>query len=197
MFGHGAFAEKAFGEGAYGEGPFGGRSRQVDILLQTVLELGPKVPEGRIVEAIALPWLQMADEISKDPAFLHHFAEYPRKFEEFLAGIYEREGYTVVLTPRSADGGRDVIATREGFGSVRILDQAKAYSPGNLVTHDELRAMIGVLSVDQNASKGAVTTTSSFQPNVSKEFKDFIPHRLELRDGDAVRKWLKKIRADN
>ena len=113
-----------------------------------------------------------------------------------MAGAYERAGYEVVLTPQRGDRGRDVIATKHGFGSVRILEQAKAYAPGHLVTHDDLRAMLGVLSIEQNAWKGIVTTTSGFQPNILKsdEFTRFMPYRLELKDGEQLVEWLKTVR---
>ena len=116
-----------------------------------------------------------------------------RKLEELIAGAYERAGWPeVVLTPPSGDGGRDVIATRPGFGSIRIVDQVKAYAPGHLVTADEIRSMLGVLQVDSNVSKGLVTTTSGFAPRIAKDdrLKAFIPYRLELKDGVALTNWL-------
>jgi restriction system protein len=88
-----------------------------------------------------------------------------------------------------------VIATKKGFGSIRFLEQIKAYSPNYLVTHDDVRAMLGVLSTDANASKGLITTTSDFQPTIrsSPEFLRFIPHRLELKNGEELQLWLDKI----
>src|SRR5437899_12610567 len=101
-----------------------------------------------------------------------------RKLEEIIAGGFERWGFPdVVLTPRSADGGRDVIATRPGIGSIRIFDQVKAYKPGLLVTADQVRSMLGVLS-GENVSKGLVTTTSDFAPRLHEDvhLSKFIPY---------------------
>jgi len=53
--------------------------------------------------------------------------------------------------------------------------------------------MAGVLSRDQNVSKGVVTTTSTFARGVHEEFKDLVPFRLDLRDGEALREWLERI----
>ena len=173
------------------------RTNSSELLLQTIVTLTRHNDEGSIVEAVSLPWLAIAKEIEKDPAFLQQFARHPRRFEEFLAGAYERAGWSeVIITPRSNDKGRDVIATKTGFGSVRILDQAKAYSPGRLVTHDDVRAMLGVLATDSNASKGVVTTTSDFQPGIlsGSEFHRFMPYRLELKNGQQLREWLSEIR---
>jgi restriction system protein len=145
---------------------------------------------------LSIPWFEMLREIERDPDFLFLFARHPRRFEEFIAASYERAGWPQVeLTPPSADGGRDVIATMPGVGSVRFLEQCKAYSPGRLVTHNDVRAMLGVLQTSSNASKGIVTTTSGFQPGIfkTKEFEPFLPYRLELRDGKSLRRWLQQI----
>ncbi len=155
-----------------------------------------KNKEGELIRALAIPWMAIAMEIERDPEFLFRFAQNPRKFEEFIAATYERAGWPhVVLTPGSGDKGRDVIATKPGIGSIRFLDQCKAYSPGNLVTHDDVRAMFGVLNLNPNASKAIITTTSDFQPRIttSDEFQAVMPHRLELRNGAQLREWLKEI----
>jgi restriction system protein len=141
--------------------------------------------------------LEIYREIERDPDFLIQFVKHPRFFEEFIAGAYIRAGWDeVILTPRSNDGGRDVIASKRGFGAIRFLEQAKAYSPGHLVTHDDVRASLGVLSADLNASKCLITTTSDFQPTVatSEQFRPFIPNRLELKNGKATLNWLREIK---
>src|SRR5207249_1009544 len=91
-------------------------------------------------------------------------------WEEIIAAAYQAAGFDeVTLTPRSADGGRDVIAVRRGRYSVRLLDQVKAYGPNHLVTADEVRSLMGVLSSDRGASKGVLTTTSDFAPRLKDD----------------------------
>ncbi len=167
-----------------------------DLLMQAIVEPVEKSKEGELIRAVAIPWLAIALEIQKDPNFLFQFVQNPRRFEEFIAATYERAGWPqVILTPRSGDGGRDVIATKPGIGSIRFLDQCRAYSPGRLVTHDDVRSMYGVLGLDPNATKAIITTTSDFQPGVftSEQFKAVMPYRLELRNGPKLQKWLKEI----
>jgi restriction system protein len=167
-----------------------------DLLMQAIVQPVDQTKEGELIKALSIPWMAIAMEIQRDPEFLYLFAKNPRKFEEFIAATYERAGWPhVVLTPQSGDRGRDVIATKPGFGSIRFLDQCKAYSPGNFVTHDDVRGMFGVLNLSPNASKAIVTTTSDFQPGIfaSDEFKAVMPHRLELRNGVALRQWLKEV----
>jgi restriction system protein len=113
-----------------------------------------------------------------------------------VAASYERAGFDeVILTPRSGDFGRDVIATKRGFCSIRVIDQVKAYKPGHLVTANDVRALIGVLSTDLNASKGVMTTTSAFAPRIREDpsILPLVPHRLELIDGEALYKRLNSL----
>ena len=89
-----------------------------------------------------------------------------------------------------------MISSRPGVGSIRILDQVKAYGPGNLVSADEVRSMLGVLEAEQNVSKGFVTTTSEFAPGIrdDRRLQAFMPYRLELKDGPQLSEWLLAIR---
>ncbi len=159
----------------------------------SILKLGQSVRDGAIVEAVTIPWAGLVRALKRDPDFLYSFD--PRKFEEIVAAAYEECGAfdEVILTPRSADGGRDVIATQRGHFSIRVLDQVKRYKPGSVVTADEVRAVYGVLMADHSASKAYVTTTASFAPGVREEFADRIPTRVDFRDGAAIRAWLLEL----
>ena len=150
---------------------------------------GGQVAEGQLIDALAVPWLEIINQLEKDPNFLHQLDW--RKVEELIAGAYKREGWPeVILTPRSGDGGRDVIASKPGLGAIRIYDQVNAYSPGHRVPAEDVRALVGVLTVHQNVSKAVITTTSLFAPGVGNEFQALIPYRLELKDGPKLREWL-------
>jgi restriction system protein len=98
----------------------------------------------------------------------------------------------------SGDRGRDIIATKPGIGSLRIIDQVKAYSRGHRVTADEVRAVLGVLSADSNVSKGIITTSSEFAPGIFEDtgLKAFMPYRLELKDGHQLRQWLMELKSE-
>lgn len=160
------------------------------ILMQAVVSLGEQTPDGHRIAAVTLPWFTLIREIQRDPAFLNQIDW--RKLEELVAGAYEQAGYNVVVTPRSADHGRDIIAIKHGVCSIRIIDQVKAYAPNRKVTANDVRALLGVLSSEQNTSKGIVTTTAAFAPGIWKDptIKPYVPFRLELRDGEQLRNWL-------
>lgn len=156
------------------------------LLLQTVIEFGSKTTEGQLVVAVTVPWLEIIRELKRDPAFAFQMTS--RMWEEMIAGAYKRAGWDeVTLTPRSGDGGRDVIAIKNGLGTVRVIDQVKAYKPGHLVTADDVRALMGVLHAD-SASKGFLTTTSDFAPKLSADplIAPYIPSRLGLVTGEQL-----------
>lgn len=158
-----------------------------------VVSLRGQVTQGQLIQAIAVPWLAICRELEHNPTFLYQFVQHPRNFEEFIAACYSEAGFEeVILTPRSGDHGRDVIAIRHGHLSLRFLDQCKAYSANHVVPANDVRAMLGVVTADQNTSKGIITTTATFAPGIETDpiISPYIPHRLELRDGIRLREWL-------
>jgi restriction system protein len=163
------------------------------LLLKAVVVPASKSAEGTLIQAVALPWFEIIEMIEKDPDVVHRI--HWRQWEEIIAGAYRRQGAKVVLTPRSGDGGNDVSATFDAFGSIRIFDQVKAYGPGHLVSADEVRSMVGVLSLNPDVSKGIVTTTSAFAPGVWKDpaLAGLMPSRLELKDRNALITWLTDV----
>jgi restriction system protein len=165
-----------------------------EILIRAVLEFAGQSSEGALVQAVALPWYEILAMIRRDPESIYSIE--PRTWEEVIAGAYEKAGFDeVILTPRSGDKGRDVVATKQGVGSIRIFDQVKAYKPGHVVTADEVRAMLGVITGAQNVSKGVLTTTSQFAPRITADeyLKPYIPYRLELKDRTTLLPWLDQL----
>ena len=49
----------------------------------------------------------------------------PRFFEAFVAALFDKQGYYVVLTPYSGDKGADVVARQRGNENEGLLIQAK------------------------------------------------------------------------
>lgn len=163
------------------------------LLLQTIVVAGAKTTEGLLIEAVTVPWLEIAKLLKRSPHEAYNIP--PRKWEEIIAGAYRAAGFDeVVLTPRSGDLGRDIIAVKHGVGSVRIIDQVKAYRPNHLVTADDARALLGVLWGDR-ASKGFLTTTSDFAPGLPNDplVSRFIPQHLELINGTLLLRRLDEL----
>lgn len=164
------------------------------VTLAALLSFGNKTSEGRLVEAVAIPWFRIISLIREDSQYIYEIN--PFDWEQIIAGAYKAAGFDeVILTPRSGDKGRDVIATMRGLGSVTIIDQVKAYRPGHRVRADDVRAIVGVLHMEKNVSKAFITTTSEFAPMVREDalIKSLIPEQLELRPRDVLLPWLEEI----
>jgi hypothetical protein len=102
------------------------------LLLQTVIVPGARTSEGRLIQAVAIPWYEIIALLQKDPSVAFQIS--PEKWEEIIAGAYRKAGFDeVTLTPRSGDHGRDVIAIKNGLGSVRN------YRPGQSVQAPQSR----------------------------------------------------------
>ncbi len=162
---------------------------QVDLNAELIIQ-GDKTNEGRLVVGVRIAWFEIIRRFSQNPEDI--FKIDPRRFEELIAGAYEREGYLVELTPHSNDKGRDVVATRPGIGSIRIFDQVKRYKISRPVTAEEVRALVGVITMAGNVSKGVLTTTSEFAPTLldDPDIKRLVPHRLELKPREMLLRWL-------
>jgi restriction system protein len=164
------------------------------LTLKALLDFGGNTNHGLLVRAVAVPWFDIMEIIRRDPAAVYQLGW--REWEEIIAGAYTRAGFDeVILTPRSGDGGKDIIATKRGIGTIRIFDQVKAYKPPHLVSADEVRSMLGVITGHQNVSKGIITTTSEFAPKVTDDpaVAAYIPYRLELKPRDNLLTWLAEL----
>jgi restriction system protein len=173
--------------------PEGVVAAAANLLVQAVVFPGEKTDEGQLIEAVTIPWFEIIEALKRNPELAFEIS--PRKWEEIVAGAYKKAGFDeVTLTPSSGDLGRDVIAVKRGLGTVRIIDQVKAYKPGHWVTANDVRALLGVLQGDR-ASKGFLTTTSDFAPRLADDalLKPFIPASLELINGIKLLKRLKEL----
>lgn len=186
-----------FGQGKFGEGSFGAAVEShglPPILLGAIVQESEPSESGSLVVSLRPAWEAVMEIATSNPEALLHLS--PRQWEEVVAASYERAGFDkVTLTPSSGDYGRDVIAIKRGLFSVRIIDQVKAYKPGHLVRADEVRALLGVLAGEQNASKGVVTTTSDFAPKIKEDpfIAPFLPYRLQLVNNEELIKRLNDL----
>ena len=98
-----------------------------------------------------------------------------------------------ILTSRSGDYRRDVIATKRGIG-LRVIDQVKAFTPPRLVTADDVRVLYGVFELD-GAAKGFLSTTSDFAPRIKNDLllQKVIPSRMEFINGPELFSRLEEL----
>jgi restriction system protein len=167
---------------------------QVDFEISALIIPANNTSSGLLVSSTSFIWMETIKTLQADWSLAYRIP--PQKWEEIIAGAFDKAGFDeVILTPRSGDHGRDVIATKHGVGCIKIIGSVKAYRPGNLVGYDDVRALLGVLSGERDASKGIIATTSGFPPRITKDpfIAPFLPTRLELMDGLALRKWLREL----
>jgi restriction system protein len=87
---------------------------------------------------VAVPWFEFIQAIGSDPSLVFQISA--RNWEEIIAGAYWKAGFDeVTLTPHSGDYGRDIIAVKQDLGTIRVIDQVKAYGPSHLVTANHPR----------------------------------------------------------
>ncbi len=105
----------------------------------------------------------------------------PRQLEELVAELYARQGFTVELTPPSADGGVDLyVVQHTALGRRLTIVDCKRYREDRPVGVGIVRHLYGTV-VDKDASAGVIATTSFFTRG-AVEFQAKYPFRLGLQD---------------
>jgi restriction system protein len=129
------------------------------LVMQTLVTKGDKTPDGSVIQAVTIPWRKILKIINDDPNAIYQIDH--RTWEEIIAGSYQASGLfdEVILTPQSGDHGRDVIATKHGFCSIRCIESVKRYTPGRIVDADDVRALGFAMLADPKVNKGVVSTT--------------------------------------
>lgn len=116
-------------------------------------ELGEE-EKSALITVDSLP-LKLVAKIMRSPHEVKNLT--PRQFEEFVAEILSQLGFTrVILTPRSGDGGKDVIASHQINGiPLSFYFEYKKYADGNKVQLNTLRALLGTMAHDaRKVNKG-------------------------------------------
>lgn len=120
-----------------------------------------------------------------------------RIFEKLVAEIYRKFGYEIILTKRTKDGGKDIIALSKDKSdkTEKILIECKHWK--NKVEVKQVRELVGVAITEDELPTGIIlATTSSF----TKGAKDLRIHssisiELEIKDYKAILEWVKEYNA--
>lgn len=127
--------------------------------------------------------------LAKHPELLYEL--HPRRFEELVAELLRDQGFEPTLTPRTRDGGRDILAARsDALGSLLYLVECKRYAPKNKVGVEVVRAIHGVTNAER-ATKGVIVTTSSFSKDAIA-FASPLKYGIGLYDFEALKSWLNR-----
>lgn len=140
-----------------------------------------------LVESVAAINDELISYLAKHPELMYKID--PRKFEELVAELLARQGYTPTLTPRTRDGGYDIMATRsDSLGDHLYLVECKRYAPENKVGVAQVRGIYGVAKAHA-ANKAVLVTTSSFSCD-ALAFATPLKYDLALHDHASLKNWL-------
>lgn len=103
----------------------------------------------------------------------------PHDFEGIVANLFHTHGYAVRQTPRTGDGGKDIIVERRGKTS---FVECKRFARENSVGTPLLRAFLGAMAAC-GVRSGIFVTTSDFNAN-AKEFGQ--QHDITLINGTRL-----------
>jgi restriction endonuclease Mrr len=115
----------------------------------------------------------------------------PRQFEEFVAELLSKLGYSVDLTQATRDGGKDIlVANHNEIGNFLYYIECKKYEPTKPIGVRLVRELYGTISVEK-VTAGMIVTSSYFSPDAI-EFTEKIKHQMKLVDYIEMKKWIDK-----
>ena len=147
---------------------------------------GYPLPDGRfhgIIDAMSVIRAKFIDT----PILGNEFESISdRQLELLVAELYGKMGYSVIVTKKTRDGGRDVIAERRDTGKLeKLLVEVKHHV--NPIGVSKLRELLGVVS-SEKVNKGVLITTSRFSKDAIV-FAESNP-RIEIIENSQLVKLL-------
>jgi len=136
--------------------------------------------------------------ISRDinARLIEYFRKNPRElktmdpflFEEFIAQLFSSFGYSVELTKKTRDGGKDIIAIRKKEIDQKYIIECKCPQKSNIVGVRPVRELYGVKQ-SEGATKAILATTAYFSRDARLFFENN-KWEIEGRDYDGILRWL-------
>lgn len=105
----------------------------------------------------------------------------PTEFEDFVADLFGRMGFLVKVTPRTRDGGKDIILTQSSPFPMTVIVECKHWN--NKVDVSVVRNLFAVQS-DLKANKSIIVTSSKFTRDARKwaERQDNLMSLYDIED---------------
>lgn len=129
---------------------------------------------------------EIAMIFSRQPNLMHSMD--PRKFEEFIAFVFQNHGFQTELTVPTRDGGYDIRAVRADRANEVMLIEVKRYALNRRVGVGVIRALYGVKHLLQ-ASQVVLATSSFLSRDASRQFSRTIPHELQIWDYNRLKQF--------
>ncbi len=135
---------------------------------------------------------KLAEQIANNPEML--FSIDPRFFEELMGSIYADLDYEIMMTKRTRDDGRDIIAlTRKDYFALKLIIECKRYARHRKVSVTQVRSLFGVLQ-DEQATNALLATTSGFT-KPAREFAQRHIWKLGLVDHNDLLRMIRRYAA--
>jgi len=136
---------------------------------------------------------EIAMIFSRQPELMHSMN--PRKFEEFIAFVFQNHGFETELTVATRDGGYDIRAVRADRANEVMLIEVKRYALHRSVGVGVVRELYGVKHLMQ-ASQVALVTSSFLSRDARRQFSRTIPHELQIWDYNRLREFCTEYATD-
>lgn len=111
-----------------------------------------------------------------------------RDFECFVAGIFEKLGFSVKITQATRDGGQDIIATKADPIPYTLIVECKHWGENHKVDVSVVRSVYGVQMATQ-ANQSVIVTSSKFTRDARK-FAEEQKNLMALWDMDDLLKLI-------
>lgn len=158
------------------------------------------VPNQRIITDIAeihgtIP--KLIELIKEDQSYLYRITT--REFEQIIAEIFSSHGFSVELTKKTRDGGKDVIAITKQCTlgiETKYFVECKRHAIDSKVDVSIVREVYGVHNERDGPNKSIIVTTSTFSPDAIKfaEEKATSKWALSLKDVSDVMQWIRNYK---
>lgn len=140
-------------------------------------------------------YYDVLDEYDRAESILERNRNYiksmsPRDFEHFVADIFKDLGFTVNLTKKTRDGGKDIIATKSEPIPYTLFVECKHFREDNKVDVSIVRSVYGV-QVANRANQSVIVTSSRFTKD-ARRFAEEQKTMMELWDIDDLLKFFPK-----
>jgi len=131
---------------------------------------------------------ELMGHLAKHPEFLHKLNSF--RFEILVAELLRDMGYDVHLTPRTRDGGRDILAVfKTPQAEFLIIVDCKRFALKRKIGPELVHRLLWVSDNYDKASYAIMATTTYFTSG-AREIEKAFRWRLGLKDFDAVKGWV-------
>lgn len=165
-----------------------GQLREIQFVLSSENETPQTQARKELLKVVDAINTELIKELSKNPKFLYELP--PSRFEELVAELLRNMGYNIYITPKTRDGGRDILTIFEiPTGQLLTVVECKRFSPDRKIGPEIVQRLLWVSEHQDRASRAMVATTSFFTSG-ARTLENQYKWKLSLKDFDGVCEWL-------